>query len=804
MGIRRKMFLPFVGAIVLLGGLSLWVLYSSLENVEEKFIGQVLASKAAEVQSAIESASQAAMEQAVLFSRVPAVIDAYKEALAGNIADEADPAVQRGREAIRRELSGMLAGYEAGMGRKFQLHYHLPNTRSLVRLWRDKQVTRDGKKLDVSDDLSSFRPTVREVNSTGKPVMGIELGEGGFAIRGVTPVMGEQGKPLGSVETLADFGQVLRSASSGSQQLLLYMNAEFLKITASLRDPAKFPVLDSRFVLVAGGKDQEAVKLVSADLLDKGRSGLSIERREGQALGAFPIKDFKGAQVGVVVAVADIRSEKTLITVVECTLAGMLLLLLVVPTGIAGWAFNKLVARPVDRIIDKIRDITEDKADLTAKLPTDSGDEMASLAEWFNRLMDKVSGFISLNRAVLDAVPDPLFVVDADMRIMLANKATTEFAGRTREELRGQGCASVFGTDVCNTSECPIQVIQKNGLPDPNATIDCRKNGKRVVIKPYVQAVRDADGRELGWLEFAQNITGVVEREEALQDHLEQLKTVNGEISHVAGEITLSLKTISTQVEEVNRGAGVQRRRVEETMAAMTQMTGAAHDVAQSAQAAASQAEEARATAAEGEQVVRQATGIINAVKDQTELLKANMGSLGQRAQDIGRILTVISDIADQTNLLALNAAIEAARAGEAGRGFAVVADEVRKLAEKTMTATGEVTQVISAIQQETNHNLGVTEKAAKTVDEATLLSGRSGETLHRIVELVTSTAGQVQSIAAAVEEQSAVSVHISKALDDVSAVSEDTARGMDESAHNLAALGELAERLKAVSFSQG
>ncbi|GFK92786.1 Methyl-accepting chemotaxis protein McpQ [Fundidesulfovibrio magnetotacticus] len=801
MGIRRKMFLPFVAAIVVLGGASLWVLYSSLENLEEKFIGHVLAGKAAEVQSAIESASRAAMEQAVLFSRIPGVQAAYEEALGGNISDESDPAVQRAREAIRRELGGLLQGYEAGMGRKLQLHYHLPNVRSLVRLWRDKQVVRGGQKLDVSDDLSSFRPTVAEVNRSGKPVMGIELGEGGFAIRGVTPVLSAQGKPVGSVETLADFAAVLQGASSGGQQLILYMNAEHLKITAALRDSAKYPLLADRYVLVSGGKDAQAEKLVSPALLDRGAKGLAQETREGLALGAFPIKDYKGTQVGVVVAVLDIRTEKALISMVEYTLAGMLLLLLAVPTGIAGYAFNKLVARPVDLIVEKIKDITEDKADLTAKLPADSGDEMASLAQWFNRLMDKLSGFISLNKAVLDAVPDPLFVVDKDRRILLANKATAELAGHNQDALRGQGCADIFGTDVCGTTRCPVRMIQDGKAVAQDTVIDCRKAGKRMVIKPFVQAVRDAHGHEFGWLEFAQNITGVVEREEALQEHLDQLQTVNAEISHVAGEITGSLRTISTQVEEVNRGAGVQRRRVEETMAAMTQMTGAARDVAHSAQAAATQAEEARGAAAEGEQVVRQATGVINAVKDQTELLKANMGALGQRAQDIGRILTVISDIADQTNLLALNAAIEAARAGEAGRGFAVVADEVRKLAEKTMTATGEVTQVISAIQQETHRNLEVTEQAARTVDEATMLSGRSGENLHRIVELVTGTAGQVQSIAAAVEEQSAVSVHISKALDDVSAVSEDTAKGMDESAHSLAQLGQLAERLKTVSL---
>ena len=264
-------------------------------------------------------------------------------------------------------------------------------------------------------------------------------------------------------------------------------------------------------------------------------------------------------------------------------------------------------------------------------------------------------------------------------------------------------------------------------------------------------------------------------------------------LENVVSVVSSASEQLSAQIEESGRGAQEQADRVSETATAMEEMNSTVLEVARNAGKASELSAGTREKASAGADVVHEVVESIQNVRQQSLLLKEDMGHLSESAQSITQIMGVITDIADQTNLLALNAAIEAARAGEAGRGFAVVADEVRKLAEKTMASTSDVATAIKGIQESAAKSIQQVDVAVHTIEQVTELANRSGEALGEIVAMADETADQVRAIAAASEEQSATSEEITRSISAVSNISQETSTAMNESA---LAVSELARQM--------
>ncbi|SHN64498.1 bacteriohemerythrin [Desulfovibrio litoralis] len=350
-----------------------------------------------------------------------------------------------------------------------------------------------------------------------------------------------------------------------------------------------------------------------------------------------------------------------------------------------------------------------------------------------------------------------------------------------------------------------VQIANACGINTPKETDDIHQVIINTINEQSNQLLQERkkleqSGEQLDQLQT--QLQDAQKSQESLLVSQAHFHTILQRVCNVSTELTQQIYRMAITTSNIVQGVEKQRDHLQNTSKTMQSIASGADSLSESVHSASMGATQSRNTADIGIQGIHSAVKSISSVQQATTNLKTTMNELEALSTNIGQIMDVISEVADQTNLLALNAAIEAARAGEAGRGFAVVADEVRKLAEKTMTATQQIHQTLYSIQS-------ATATSTKTVDQALVLTNDSSElvfnankAMDQVVDGIKLTAESLQTIADVSGVQTEDCINASQSLLSISNNSKDNAKQMEACAIKFVALSDSLEELDILSNS--
>ncbi|PIE33783.1 hypothetical protein CSA56_09725 [candidate division KSB3 bacterium] len=344
---------------------------------------------------------------------------------------------------------------------------------------------------------------------------------------------------------------------------------------------------------------------------------------------------------------------------------------------------------------------------------------------------------------------------------------------------------TILGDHLQNMTE------QLKGMVQTEADIN-RMQGQIMNMLSTVSAA--ADGNLTVEAEVTADALGSLA--DAFNMMVASLASLVDQVRNSASDMSLATNDILHASDQMIKGAEEQQNHIHNITSAVDEIAVSMKQVANNAEAAARASQKATEAAQKGESSVEETIRGMHRIRNTVQVTSKKIKSLGDRSIEITEIITTIDDIARQTTILALNAAIEAARAGEHGRGFGVVAEEVRKLAERSSTATQDIADLIKGIQVETNEAVRTMEEGTREVEEGTRLADIAGSSLKEIDKSVGQVANLIQEISLAAKQQARGTDGVVRSMETISDITTQYGEGVRKTTKTIQQLALLSDRL--------
>lgn len=358
-------------------------------------------------------------------------------------------------------------------------------------------------------------------------------------------------------------------------------------------------------------------------------------------------------------------------------------------------------------------------------------------------------------KGILAAIDSSYAYIEFDTKgvVLSANQNFLSTLGYKSEEIVGHHHRMFVEPAYANSNAYTLFWTELGGGKSQNDVFKrIAKDGKEVWIQAVYAPVKDEMGRVFKVVKIATDVTARKVAEVNLKATMASVNQNANSLGAASEELEANSQQMVNNAEETSAQAGV--------------VSAAAEQVSKNVQTVATGTEEMSASIREIAKSAQDAARVAATGVRAAETTNATISKLGVSSAEIGKVIKVITSIAQQTNLLALNATIEAARAGEAGKGFAVVANEVKELAKETAKATEDISQKIEAIQSDTT-------SAVSAIGE--------------ISEIIAKISDFQNTIASAVEEQTATTNEISRNV-------AEAAKGSTEIAQNITGVAQAAK----------